>query len=323
MAKCTYHHLQGPMGLSEAVDRVVESVSTHATENLKHILVFDFDRTLTNGFASPDANLPVEKRIRGGSMTLESLRKAKSVGSEMFIITARSPTRLTIEQLEASMKNCQQELAEIFIKQDQTKELDQPYRVEKVNGRNLAWRGRLFASDYSKPIAMQQILSEISLAETTNHHDISLAVHFFDDYVMNAFDIGAGDYGPKVVDISTYWWDTHLEETSGSIGLVYSFSSDFPYQKGCESALLAFGIDHEKLEERRRIYLEFEAKHNIKPKAKEVLAAPKQVEANVKANLGSLLAGRGLGPPKLLLAEPSSLLPSSNSATTTTSGTNQ
>ena len=282
---CTYHHLEGAEGLSKAIHRILEE----KPKDVRTLLIFDFDRTLTNGFASPSLDLPIEKRIRGGLLTLNALRRAKSEGIDLFIITARSPTALTIESLEASMQNCQVELAEIFVPPASANE---KCHVEKINGRYLAWRGPLFAADYSKPIALQQILSTYNVKT-----EEKVQVHFFDDFVMNAFDIGVADYGAHVTHVSTYWWDTYEEETRGLMGLVNSFSSDFPYQKGTEAARLAFGMNDEVSNERRKWYEQYEKDHNIVQTAKEELPPPAPVSVEVKRNLGNLLALRPRPPP--------------------------
>jgi hypothetical protein len=276
MAKSTYHHLQGPQGLCEALTNIMNRWESGSSS--KPLLIFDFDRTLTNGFAEPGQ--PLDKRIRGGEASLSALNQACAKGIEMFIVTARAPTKLTIEQLEASLNNCQQELFQVF-----GKSTDE-YHVEKVDGRYLAWRGRLFASDYSKPIAVRQILSEIQLSGS----DL-VDLHFFDDFVMNSFDVGAGEFGPHVSTISTYWWDTFKEEEMGLIGSVVSFSSDFPYQDQCEPALSAFGLTGEQITARKDYYIDRETKLNIKPKEKEELAPPVKIKEGLKANLGGLLAG--------------------------------
>jgi len=287
----TYIHLQhGPSGLSDAIHSILERTTK---ESISTILVFDFDRTLTNGFASPDKELPIEKRIRGGKLTLDALRKAKEHPLvQLFVITARSPSMLTIQQLEAAMQNCQAELAEIFIPSTEK------YHVEKVNGRTLAWRGPIFAADYAKPIALQQILSTDKIKAD------KVEVHFFDDFVMNAFDIGVAEYGSHVTHVYSYWWDTYEEETKGMMGLMTSFSSDFPYQKGTEAARLAFRVDGKTSEERRQWYEAYEKLNKIVPNVvKEELPTPAPVSVEVKNGLGNLLAQRGKRPAFLPPAE--------------------
>ena len=264
-----FHHLQGHDGLANAIQQFL--VDPKNTSDPNHIFVFDFDRTLTNGFADP-TETGVERRVRGGWSTVESLRALKNTGFHMFIVTARNPSIMTIKQLEASLQQNQKELAEIFL--NDTKESSANYHVENFSVSSsdtfkLAWRGPIYASDYSKHAAIRHIIK--NYPET----DKLLTIHFFDDFVGNAFDVGTQDLGPRVQTIHSYWWDSFQEETTKMMGIVPSFSSDFPYQEGTTHARIAFGMTEEVGHQRKTWYIEYETQYNIKPPQPEVKPEPK------------------------------------------------
>jgi hypothetical protein len=277
-----FHHLQGMKSLGTKLQEIVKATLLTQKETF---LLFDFDRTLTNGFATPDEHLPMERRIRGGEHTLEALRLCKQHDHliKMFIITARSPSVLTIQQLEASMMNCQNELAEIFLTDDHQ---SSDYKVEKFHGVQLAFKGHLYASDYSKSFAIRHLLTTKQTSNTV--------LHFFDDFVGNAFDVGVTEYpAGSLEEVHTYWWDTFEEEQLGFIGPITSFSSDFPYQDGTIKARGQFGLSPEESEKRKQWYLQYELKNNIKPKDMKLEAPPVQ-----KLNLAKFQNLSFGGPPK-------------------------
>lgn len=278
-----FHHLQGMKSLGT---KLLEIVKNTVELQVETFLLFDFDRTLTNGFATPDETLPMEKRIRGGKHTLDALRVCKQHDHliKMFIITARSPSVLTIQQLEASMSNCQSELAEIFLTDDHK---SSEYKVEKFHGIQLAFKGHLYASDYSKSFAIRHLL-------TTKPTSSKTTLHFFDDFVGNAYDVGISEYpAGSLGGVHTYWWDTFEEEQLGFIGPITSFSSDFPYQDGTVKARIQFGLSPEDSEKRKAWYLQHELKNNIKPKDIKLEAPPVQ-----KLNLSKFQNLTFGGPPK-------------------------
>ena len=88
--------LSGSGGLAAAVDAAVESGAASRT-----LLVFDFDRTLTNGISRPGDEVETAKVVRGGEATVAALRRAHDAGAVLFIVTARRPARLSVEQIFA------------------------------------------------------------------------------------------------------------------------------------------------------------------------------------------------------------------------------
>ena len=97
-------------GLSSAIEEILASLIPLSSPP---ILVFDFDRTLTNGISSP-GEATLAKLVRGGSSTIAALSKAHALGWPLYIITARRPSALTIEQIYASLNNAQSALSRFF-----------------------------------------------------------------------------------------------------------------------------------------------------------------------------------------------------------------
>lgn len=234
--------IDGRLGLGDLISRL-------ALEPGRDVFVFDFDRTLTNGFASPEQELDIAQRIRGGQHTLDALRLLKRLGVEMYVVTARNPSRLTIEQLEASIQRCQLELGEFFLPSP-----DSQYVVESLeNGMKLAHRGNLYASDYAKPNAIRHLLGRGAGGRR---------VHFVDDFVGNSFDVAMStEFGQA--EVCSYWWDSFPEERAGEMGLVSSFSSDFTYQPGTQLARERFGLTGDESEQRLAWVLDYERVNNI------------------------------------------------------------
>ena len=104
--------LSGAGGLAAAVSAAL--ASRDSAECARTLLVFDFDRTLTNGSASPGDEADLSKVVRGGEATVAALRLAHEAGAGLFIVTARAPSRLTVEQLFASMDHAQAALSPFF-----------------------------------------------------------------------------------------------------------------------------------------------------------------------------------------------------------------
>ena len=77
--------LSGSGGLASAVSAALESGAASRT-----LLVFDFDRTLTNGISIPGEE-ETAKVVRGGEATVAALRRGHEAGAGLFIITARRP----------------------------------------------------------------------------------------------------------------------------------------------------------------------------------------------------------------------------------------
>ena len=80
--------LSGSDGLAAAVSAALESGAASRT-----LLVFDFDRTLTNGISRPGDGAETAKVVRGGEATVAALRRAHDAGARLYVITARRPVR--------------------------------------------------------------------------------------------------------------------------------------------------------------------------------------------------------------------------------------
>lgn len=57
------------------------------------------------------------------------------------------------------------------------------------------------------------------------------------DFVGNGFDVGT------LSNVHAYCWDSFSEEVAGGMGVINTFSSDFPYQECTKPMLLSgFGM---------------------------------------------------------------------------------
>jgi hypothetical protein len=177
--------LSGPTGLATAVSA---ALAVSPDECARTLLVFDFDRTLTNGVASP-GETDLAKLVRGGEATVAALRQAQAAGVGLYIITARRPSRLTVEQIFASLDHAQVALSPFFPRGDEP-----PVEFRFAGGKGdgvsrekghdvpLARGGCVYAADYQKAAAMAHIVQE--------RGQEGLRVFFFDDSVVNAYEVG-------------------------------------------------------------------------------------------------------------------------------------
>ena len=108
------NRLSGSSALGAFLMKACASLPPDATA----LFAFDFDKTLTNGFAPPGASL--EARIRGGAHTLEGLKATADLpGARRYIITARADetgrvSQGTLQQLASQISRSQPELLEYF-----------------------------------------------------------------------------------------------------------------------------------------------------------------------------------------------------------------
>ena len=165
--------ISGSDALATTVSAALESGPASHT-----LLVFDFDRTLTNGISRPGDETETAKVVRGGEATVAALRRAHDAGARLYVITARRPVRLSVEQLFASMDNAQSALSPFFPRGD---------CVEFQFGSEhssvpLARGGSVYASGYEKAAALAHIVSE--------QKQEGLRVFFFDDSVVNSYVVG-------------------------------------------------------------------------------------------------------------------------------------
>ena len=175
--------LSGSGGLAAAVSAALESGPASRT-----LLVFDFDRTLTNGISRPGDE--TAKVVRGGEATVAALRRAHDAGAGLFIVTARRPARLSVEQIFASLDNAQAALAPFFPRGDVVE-----FRFGDRGGVPLARGGSVYASGYQKAAALAHIVSDQKQA--------GLRVFFFDGHSGPMNDMTAafgrmGETQPRV-----------------------------------------------------------------------------------------------------------------------------
>ena len=84
--------IEGSKGLAHVL-RIIEN--HHANDNPGDVfLVFDFDKTITNGFNLPTVN--GSERVRGKQTTVDAINDSKFA---KFILTARCPKVITLETI--------------------------------------------------------------------------------------------------------------------------------------------------------------------------------------------------------------------------------
>jgi hypothetical protein len=224
--------LSGSGGLAAAVNAALESGAASRT-----LLVFDFDRTLTNGISRPGDE--TAKVVRGGEATVAALRRAHDAGAGLFIVTARRPARLSVEQIFASLDNAQSALSPFFPRGDCVE-----FRFGNRGGVPLARGGSVYASGYEKAAALAHIVSEQKRA--------GLRVFFFDDSVVNSYVVATstaqhmagGELAPAVSELTSYWWDSYDEEMGPgpSMGPSPLGTADSNYPDHLRHMLLAYGV---------------------------------------------------------------------------------
>ena len=268
--------LSGAGGLAAAVSAALASGPA-----ARMLLVFDFDRTLTNGTSRPGDEAELAKVVRGGEATVAALRRAHEAGAALFIITARRPSRLSVEQLFASMDNAQSALCPFFPRGDCVE-----FRFgSEQGGVPLARGGCVYASGYQKAAALAHIVSE--------RKQEGLRVFFFDDSVVNSYVVGTslaqhlagGKLGPAVAELTSYWWDSFEEEMgpSPSMGLSSLGTTDSNYFDYMQHMLLAYGVSSAQRDARIAAYRAAgNAPHG--PKARGVGAELASVVAASKAS---------------------------------------
>lgn len=264
--RVVYERISGYGALAGLLDELVDS--SHDDDS-RTFCFFDFDRTLTNGYAA-SSDLPVKQRVRGGEVTVRALERAKRAGLELFIVTARNPRPLIIHQLVASLRSPQRELAEFFLEQETQETQDVVAEQAEVCGVPVAWaaNARLYATDYQKPMAIAHALDRI-VAQADPPE--KLRVVFVDDVFTNAHDVGARaadilrlhgrDDLARSCHVRAVWWDTFEEETgpNKSMAIVTSDNTEKGYPPHAHPLLAAFGLDLDEVHRRTKLYAELEA----------------------------------------------------------------
>lgn len=290
----TLKHIEGINGLKDAFEYISNSIissSETKTKKKKYLLIFDFDRTLTNGFATP-SETSINKRVRGGQTTIDAFNKISSlIPKPFYIVTARSPTVLVIEQLLASLSGPQQPLSPFFLNvlseditslsslssssdndsNNNIKFTKDPIEIIKHHGRYIAYggpNGRLYASDMEKGTAISHILTRLKADENEKNDFDEVEIHFFDDNILNIHSVASifeegGDWiGEKSgyyfdVSVNCWWWDSFEEEfgiDKPTMVPCPSTSSDFNYQPHLTPILIKMGLAEEIISKRKDIY---------------------------------------------------------------------
>jgi len=196
--------------------------------------------TLTNGYASPE-QAAIEFRVRGGNRTVDALLKAVERGFHVFVVTARGARELILETLMHSFspEGSLRELGPVF-----ASSLGTPFVTEVVGDATLGRVGKVYASDYRKPAAIEHICSLLG-TEGARY------LYFFDDFVGNAFDVAHGTYPIPVV---AAWWDPFEEEQLGSMTPMSASGTDCSYKVEYAAYLEAFGVTATLARERLAFY---------------------------------------------------------------------
>jgi hypothetical protein len=245
--------ISGATALASAIDAALLSTSAPASAPASApppLFVFDFDRTLTNGMSNP-GETELGKLVRGGSTTIAALQRARDAGSKLYIITARRPVSMTVQQLFASLDHAQSALSPFF-------ERGQPEEMllhdEQGNAIPLARGGNVIAADYQKAAALAHIIQE-------QPSQANLRVFFFDDVVVNSFVVATSTkqhLGPacSAPEITSYWWDTFDEEIgpNPSMKPSHTNSTDSSYADFARHMLEAYGVTAAECDARIEAY---------------------------------------------------------------------
>jgi len=242
------YRLSGPTALAETINTALDDHESQSQPRPTPIFIFDFDRTLTNGISFP-GEPSLDKLVRGGTSTTAALLRAKLAGCPLYIITARRPSTLTVEQIFASLDHAQSALSPFFERGPPASlivaDLDEPsHKIPLARG------GNIFAADYQKAAALAQIIRE--QAEPTK-------IYFFDDAIVNSFVVAEHldrHLRGHNFFLFSYWWDTFEEECGPTPTMTpsHTSSTDSSYAEHLSHMLLAFGIDSNERERRIGIY---------------------------------------------------------------------
>mmetsp|Transcript_21456 Transcript_21456/g.39996 ORF Transcript_21456/g.39996 Transcript_21456/m.39996 type:complete len:643 (+) Transcript_21456:101-2029(+) len=275
----------GPRGMAEHAATI--------TGDARTMVFYDFDRTLTNGLASPDIK-ELKRRIRGGEDSLAALRDLSEKAS-LYVVTARSPRSAVVDQLATSLRGPQKELGEFFLKENTAEgPLDDTSDI-KFCGFPLAYSPstHLYASGYEKPAAVAHALQ----LNIPKGFDYDVSVVFYDDVVLNVHDVGtrlaeilidAGrdDLASERVKLECVWWDTYEEEIGENATMAAAPTKNPEYINVpmMYPHLAAFGLEQAEVEKRHEAYLKLEQSKNNGKGLSE--AAPKPPPGKLKLKTG-------------------------------------
>lgn len=285
--------MRGPGALAVLIDKVIAYPG-------RKVMVFDFDRTLTNGFATPGDKL-VSHGVRGGEETVNALLRAKAAGVELFIVTARKNTILVLEQVLAQLKGAQKDLAEAFT-------IDTPDTVDFL-GTNLAIAGRVYAAGGNKPDAVVHCFGSNPWTYPESEPcDDDINIMFVDDSAAQVHDVfmsihdkilrsGFKAFEYRICFLGV-WWDTIDEELGPhappvvlpdgharsiqrqSMRPLATDSSDYNYHEHMGRILRFFSIFTKEHKQRHQRYLDYERKNGKPAAEQEALPKPKKLMAD-------------------------------------------
>ncbi|GBG24508.1 Hypothetical Protein FCC1311_007262 [Hondaea fermentalgiana] len=234
---------------ADALGELLSKMAAEGTLGSHTAICFDFDRTLTNGLATVSG----EKAVRGGAETIKGLEDARAAGAKLFIITARSPRKMVIESLRASLASAQHMLEPFFTSNQDDKGDDddddgqeEDIEVFEFAGHQIARGGCLYATGYQKAFGLLHILDHTNGAITE--------VIFVDDAVTNCYNVHQ-QMVEAAAPCTSVWWDPYEEEMqSRSMIPEHSGSSDFNFAAFLETQLETFGISPDVRAERQAEY---------------------------------------------------------------------
>lgn len=258
-----FEYESGSLGLTRVLRSVLECNERQSQDTL---VFLDFDRTLTNGLAS-GADLPLDRRVRGGEPTVKALSDATHAKIPLYIITARSPRKCVLDQLVSSFRGPQRELASIFLRDETENHIDSEVITFQGYEIAVATRARFYATGYQKVLAMVHAISRKypKLEDQESSSTRKISVVFVDDVAMNVNDVGqrAMGYFRKIgradlaerVTLRLVWWDTFLEDTGNHPTMSpESGEIEQPYMDFMHTLLLNFGIRSTESARRRAVY---------------------------------------------------------------------
>mmetsp|Transcript_25382 Transcript_25382/g.55748 ORF Transcript_25382/g.55748 Transcript_25382/m.55748 type:complete len:752 (-) Transcript_25382:334-2589(-) len=258
-----FEYESGSLGLTRVLRSVLECNERQSQDTL---VFLDFDRTLTNGLAS-GADLPLDRRVRGGEPTVKALSDATHAKIPLYIITARSPRKCVLDQLVSSFRGPQRELASIFFRDETENHIDSEVITFQGYEIAVATRARFYATGYQKVLAMVHAISRKypKLEDQESSSTRKISVVFVDDVAMNVNDVGqrAMGYFRKIgradlaerVTLRLVWWDTFLEDTGNHPTMSpESGETEQPYMDFMHTLLLNFGIRSTESARRRAVY---------------------------------------------------------------------
>eukprot|EP00568_Trieres_chinensis_P011021 CAMPEP_0183292202 /NCGR_PEP_ID=MMETSP0160_2-20130417/1347_1 /TAXON_ID=2839 ORGANISM="Odontella Sinensis, Strain Grunow 1884" /NCGR_SAMPLE_ID=MMETSP0160_2 /ASSEMBLY_ACC=CAM_ASM_000250 /LENGTH=419 /DNA_ID=CAMNT_0025453123 /DNA_START=22 /DNA_END=1278 /DNA_ORIENTATION=- len=261
--------IEGPSGLAQFIHSVEQR---HAKDEPgRIILVFDYDRTLTNGFASPDT-APFD-RLRGGR---ESFDAISSCPYRKFVLTARPASAATVTTMteHCAVLRMYVDAGALDI-EGEVEKLDVSGGQSGITARIIR-RGSVYASDYNKGLALAQIVArawpELAAPESKQEKTYRFGrrfVYFVDDNVNNSFEVDTTSHGVllseygeeyRCVKVRGIWWDTFVEEfgsdCKGNLPSMrpLGFGTDFSLNAEYAIALRHFGVSCSEREERLSRY---------------------------------------------------------------------